>query len=165
VNQIFDSLAALPGVRVCGLITEDGVPVTLPGKPAEDGREFDIDAIAAIASQWFNEVSRELGAASWASPHTTELTAQHGSLVLMAVPRGVLVCLADRGLAIEEIRLSLSGAAARIQRQLRSMASSSSPVAGNSTTDPAAPLPKQAQDPAGETFAGGGDPGSRAQSS
>jgi len=165
VNQIFDSMAALPGVRVCGLITEDGVPVTLPGKSQEDGRQLDIDAIAAIASQWLNEVNRELGAASWSSPHTTELTAQHGSLVLMAVPRGVLVCLADRGLAVEEIRLSLSGAAARIQRQLRSMASGASTVAGNSTTDPAPALPKQAQDPTGETFAGGGDAGSRAQSS
>lgn len=165
MNQIFDSLAAIPGVRVCGLITADGVPVALPGKPGEDGRSVDIEAIAAIASQWFNEVSRELGAASWASPHAAELTAQHGSLVLMAIPRGVLVCLADRGLAVEDIRLSLSGAAARIQRQLRSMASSSTTVAGNSATDPAALLPKQAQDPAGETFAGGGDADLRAQSS
>jgi predicted regulator of Ras-like GTPase activity (Roadblock/LC7/MglB family) len=162
VNQIFDSLVALPGVRVCGLITEDGVPVTLPGKSDGSARPYDVDAIAAIASQWFNEVSRELGTASWSHPHTTELTAQHGSLVLMAVPRGVLVCLSDRGLAIEEIRLSLSGAAARIQRQLRSM---SSTVAGKSTTDPAPALPKQSLDPAGETLAGGGDAGSRAPSS
>lgn len=146
MNQIFEPLVALPGVRVAGLITEDGVPVTLPGKADGPGREVDLEAISAIATQWLGEVSRELGAASWSAPHSVELMAQHGSLVLMAVPRGVLLLLADRGLSVEEARLSLSGAAARIQRQLRSMSPASDSIATSSTTDPAPALPKQTGD-------------------
>lgn len=124
--ETLEPLARVPGVRLAALITPDGVPVAVPGVDAEHDetvaeREVDVDAIAAVASQWLAEVGRTVGALTWPAPARVVLAAARGTLVLMQSPGSVLVVLADAGIDHEELRLQMEGAAARIGRSLRSM--------------------------------------------
>jgi predicted regulator of Ras-like GTPase activity (Roadblock/LC7/MglB family) len=122
--EILEPLSRVPGVRVAALITPDGVPVAVPGVESEgEGaeRQVDVDAIAAVASQWLAEVGRTVAGLTWPAPERAVLAAARGTLVLMQSPGSVLVVLTDSGVDQEELRLQMEGAAARIGRSLRSL--------------------------------------------
>ncbi|MHC4263592.1 MAG: roadblock/LC7 domain-containing protein [Planctomycetota bacterium] len=120
--ETLESLACVHGVRMVALITPDGVPVAVPGADAGDrAGTGDVDAIAAVATQWMDEVGRTLGALTWPAPEHLVVTAARGNLVLMRSPGSVLVALTDTTIDQAELRLQMEGAAARIGRSLRSL--------------------------------------------
>ncbi|MEO0651647.1 MAG: hypothetical protein AAFZ65_13305, partial [Planctomycetota bacterium] len=128
MDESLEPLARVAGVRLAAMITPDGVPVAVPGVDAESnaegansGSDLDVDAIAAVATQWLSEVGRTLGALTWPAPERAVLAAARGTLVMMQSPGSVLVALCDPSIDHEELRLQMEGAAARIGRSLRSL--------------------------------------------
>jgi predicted regulator of Ras-like GTPase activity (Roadblock/LC7/MglB family) len=120
--EILEPLSQLPGVRYSGLVTSDGVPIFVPGaKAPTEGLDLDLDGLSALASQWYQDLSRQAGELSWDQPVRAVLCAVRGSLVMRQVRGGLLMALLDAGTSHEELRLPMDGAAARLQRVLRSM--------------------------------------------
>ena len=142
-------------------MTRDGVPVAVPGVDARndasegaDADAIDVDAAAAVATQWLSELSRTVAAMTWPNPERVVLTAARGCLVLVQSPGSVLMAITDASVDQEELRLHMDGAARRIGRALRGH---SAPVADERSDPPAAlpsersghPLNTPAQGPAG----------------
>ncbi len=120
--EILEPLARTPGVRLVGLVTVDGVPIAVPGRASEgETVEHDVDALAAIATAWLDEVTRTVGTLAWDAPRRLVLRAARGTLVLLGTRGAVLLAVLDSGVGPEELRLAMDGAVSRIQRTLRGM--------------------------------------------
>ncbi len=125
--EALQPLAELPGVRLVMLVTLDGVPVAVPGiedAGAEaDGMSFHgkNEALAAIASGWLGELTHSVAPLSWSAPKRVVMKAARGTLVMQKTKSAILVLILARGMAPEEVRLSMDGTIARIERSLRSM--------------------------------------------
>lgn len=115
-----ESLSRSPGVRLAALVTTDGVPVAVPGDESRAG-DVDVDAVAAVASHWLDELGRTLGGLTMAAPTHAVLSAARGTLLLMHSPGSVLIALADPSVDRVELRLQMEAAVARIGRSLRSL--------------------------------------------
>ena len=141
-----EMLAELPGVRHVMLVGDDGVPVASSGEgatsahfatgeaPADGeltaeeyvGSELGTeDVLAALATAFLTDLSLAVGQMSWKAPHRVVLRAARGTLVLQSMRGAVLLVLLARGLGAEELRLSMDGTIARIERTLRDMGGSS----------------------------------------
>jgi predicted regulator of Ras-like GTPase activity (Roadblock/LC7/MglB family) len=148
VNDVLEALAKVPGVRFTALVTEDGVPVAVPGRPrgldlakhtkGTDGAVDEIDGCAAVSVGWLDEVTRLVAALSWDSPHRVTLKAARGTMILLRTSGAVLVAVLEAGLDPEELKLSMDGVSARIQRVLRGMNRNSASDAGKEDEPPAA---------------------------
>ena len=141
--EILEPLAQIPGVRLVGLVTRDGVPVAVPGVECkdDDGPEtqvVDIDVAAAIATQWLSDVTRTVGALTWPNPERMVLSAARGCLVLVQSPGSVLMAITDTSVDQEELRLRMDGVARRIGRSLRG------PITGELTRRPDTEQPSPA---------------------
>jgi predicted regulator of Ras-like GTPase activity (Roadblock/LC7/MglB family) len=129
VIEILEPLSQIPGVRYAGLVTHDGVPIFVPGARAESAAAAqELDGLSALASQWFTELSRQAGELTWDAPVRAVMIALRGSLVLRQVKGGLLMALLDEDAAPEQLRLPMDGAAARLQRVLRSMGGQVEPL-------------------------------------
>jgi len=118
-------LTELPGVQLVMFVSEDGVPIAVPGQggphaldPIEDdgrglGRE---DAIAAVATGWLREIQQGVAQASWHEPQRIVLRGARGTLVMQRARGAVLLLLLSRGLAHEDVRLPMDATAARLDR-------------------------------------------------
>lgn len=137
MNELLEPLAALPGVLMTALVTEDGVPVVVPGR-GELGSEAadaahpyrDPDVLAALTASWMDELARSVGQLSWNTPERAVLRAARGTLLLLPTSGALLVAVIDRGLRPDELWLSLEGAAARVRRHLRGMGGRGSAASG-----------------------------------
>lgn len=126
--EILQPLSDIPGVRYAGIVTSDGVPILLPGAGGtlggEDGRlglSLDVNMLAALAYQWYEDLGQLTEELTWDRPARVVLKAARGTLVARTVSGGVLIALIDPGVGAESLRLPMEGAAARIDRNLRSM--------------------------------------------
>ena len=126
--EILQPLSQIPGVRYAGVVTVDGVPILLPGSGGalggEDGRvgdTMDVNALAAFAYQWFDELGSLAEELTWDRPSRVVMKSARGTLVARTVRGGILIALLDRGVGAEQLRLPMEGAAVRIQRNLKSM--------------------------------------------
>ena len=126
--EILQPLSDIPGVRYAGIVTSDGVPILLPGAGGtlggEDGQlglSLDINMLAAFAYQWYEDLGQLTEELTWDRSNRVVLKAARGTLVARAVSRGVLIALLEPGVGAESLRLPMEGAAARIDRNLRSM--------------------------------------------
>lgn len=143
--EILEPIARVPGVRVVGLVTVDGVPIAVPGLANEGGtKNHDVEALAAIATSWMDEVSRTVGSLSWDAPRRLVLRAARGTLVLLGTRGAVLIALLDSGVGPEELRLAMDGAVTRIQRTLKGMGKERDTAAQASRPDPLPALPRGA---------------------
>lgn len=150
MNEFLESLARLPGVRFTALVTEDGVPVAVPGWKHEldvkksrpqNGQDLDeVDGAAAVSIGWLDELTRCVAALSWESPERVVLRAARGTLVMLRTANSVLITVLDPGLDPEELKLPMDGVAARIQRALRGRGGASTPEAPTKS-EPQAPPP------------------------
>ncbi len=154
--EILDPLARTPGVRWVGLVTQDGVPIAVPGCSRADeeksGEELSPEAVAALATAWLDDSSRSLATLSWDAPRRVVMRAARGTLVMLATRGAVLMTVLDTGVGPEELRLPMDGVVARIQRTLRGMgreADRSAPAPHAERTPPALPggAPKHADAP------------------
>jgi predicted regulator of Ras-like GTPase activity (Roadblock/LC7/MglB family) len=127
--ELLEPLSRVPGVRLAALVTEDGVPVAvpgcagnldLPGGPSGTNGE-QIDGLAAGAIGWLSELTSACGGLSWRAPERVVLRAARGTLLMQRTAGAILLTILDPGLDPEELRLPMDGVAARIQRVLRGM--------------------------------------------
>jgi predicted regulator of Ras-like GTPase activity (Roadblock/LC7/MglB family) len=162
VNHALEMLAELPGVRHVMLVTEDGVPVAVPGgrsrySPRDpSASELDIegeeegdrsafgslsteDALAALAIGLLGDLSLAVGQMSWNEPTRVVLKAARGTLILQTMRGAVLLVLLARGMGAEETRLAMDGTIARIERSLRGMNEGSTFAQGE--REPPGPIP------------------------
>lgn len=174
MKELLEPLAKVPGVMISMLISEDGVPVAVPGQALDKLTSDDLkspfrdaDVLAALAASWMDELARSVGQLSWNTPKRVVLAAANGSLLMIPTSGAVLVVVIERGLRADELWLPMAGAAARIARHLRSMGRGMDldPIAkGNEQTNesdaapdgPNAPLPAKKQAESGA--ATGGEP-------
>jgi predicted regulator of Ras-like GTPase activity (Roadblock/LC7/MglB family) len=133
VIEMLDPLARTPGVRWVGLVTQDGVPIAVPGCARESGEagsdELEPEAVAALATAWMDDSTRSLATLSWDAPRRVVLRAARGTLVMLATRGAVLLAVLDSGVGPEELRLPMDGVVARIQRTLRGMGRETAPAA------------------------------------
>ena len=150
-------LTELPGVQLVMFVSEDGVPIAIPGRAAvaasaplvvegskERGRE---DAIAAVATGWLREIREALGQASLREPQRVVLRGTRGTLVMQRARGAVLLLLLVRGLAPEEVRLPMDATVARLTRTQR--AGTERPASQQSSTqvsDTPGPMPSASED-------------------
>ena len=122
--EIIEPLARVPGVRMAALVTEDGVPVAVPGRHAAEaglsaGAALDENALAALSAGWLAELTRAVGGLSWGSPRRVVLRAARGTLLILRASGAVLLVVLEGGLGPEELWLPMEGVAARIRRVVR----------------------------------------------
>lgn len=130
MKQILDPLAVVPGVRRVMLFSHEGVPIaTVEAKGEKGGRDGesrtwsdsaeDSSAFAGLAAGWMSEVGRAIDPLSWSAPPRIVLEASRGTLILLVLERAILSVEIERGVAPEELRLSMEAAAARFHRLQR----------------------------------------------
>jgi predicted regulator of Ras-like GTPase activity (Roadblock/LC7/MglB family) len=150
VKDVLEPLALIPGVRLAGLISSDGVPIAVidgVGRRNETPTERDpsdelddLHAFAGIAAGWLGDVTRSVGQLAWAPPRRLVLHGTRGTLVLQHGPGAVVLVVLEQGVTAEELRVPMEGAIARIQRLLRTMGDANDPVP-SAVVDPPGVLP------------------------
>ena len=166
--EVLDPLASQPGVILAALISDDGVPVAVPGTKVDSGSEAgalsDSDALAAMCAGWLDELTDSMSLLSCDAPRRVVLRAARGSLLLLRTSGAVLLVVLEPGLGPEELWLPMEGVAARIQRILRGMGEAAVPETIGDL-EPPSPLPKRADTTVSESPANslekglsGGDP-------
>jgi len=138
------------------LVSPDGVPIAVPGSdkhsPTDDAEALDHgalgreDALAAIAAGWVNELEQAVAPLSWNPPGRIVLKAARGTLVMQQMRGATLLVILARGLDPEQVRLSMDGAVARIERSVRNMGSAGAPSAADNhfpsqSPEPPGPMP------------------------
>jgi predicted regulator of Ras-like GTPase activity (Roadblock/LC7/MglB family) len=127
VKAAIAPLAALPGVALAMLVSQDGVPIVMPGShKLEDATQRnsethfdDAEALAALAAGWISDISRAAAPISWNPPRYLVLRAARGSLLAMQVPRARIIVVLGPGMRPADFRLPMEAAAARMERGLR----------------------------------------------
>jgi predicted regulator of Ras-like GTPase activity (Roadblock/LC7/MglB family) len=153
VIEALQPLAAIPGVSLVMFLTQDGVPISIPGSAsrahgadAGSGDELDErtrdEALAAVAAHWHSELGRAVGPLSWSPPSRAVLKTARGTLVLHETRGALLLVLLARGVDSEEVRLAMGGTVARIERTLRGTNEEETALAEElgSVDEPPAPL-------------------------
>ena len=145
--EILEPISSIPGVRMAGLVTNDGVPIVAPGTSTEEANQanatIDIQAMSAFAVQYFDELSRLTGELTWGRPNSVVVRGARGTLIVRTIRGGVLLALLDSGVSADQLRLPMDGAAMRIARVLSSMGGNVAPMKMPSPTlnQPRAALP------------------------
>ena len=151
-----EPLSKIPGVELVLLVTVDGVPIAFvesesnptenedPGELAGMGR---VEAFAAFGTNWCNELRLATAPLSWSEPDRVVMRCTRGAVVMRRTRRAILLILLARGVAPEDVRLSMDGAVCRIERALRTMGGATSTIAEPSTDEaPQAALPTEELD-------------------
>jgi len=167
--EVLDPLATQPGVILAALISDDGVPVAVPGTKVDSSSSegcalSDADALAAMCAGWLDELNDSMTLLSCDAPRRVVLRAARGSLLLLRTSGAVLLVVLEPGLGPDELWLPMEGVAARIQRILRGMGETAVAETINDL-EPPSPLPKRAGTTATESpmtslekRSSGGDP-------
>lgn len=132
-------LTELAGVQLVMFVSEDGVPIAVPGNRSDQGPGAPgpldatgpggivddskdlgrVDAIAAVATGWMREIRDGLGQASLREPQRIVLRGARGALVMQRARGAVLLLLLSRGLTPEDVRLPMDATVARLNRKQR----------------------------------------------
>jgi predicted regulator of Ras-like GTPase activity (Roadblock/LC7/MglB family) len=139
-----EPLARLPGVEFVQLISHDGVPIAHvrgSGDPADE------ESLAALAAAWLNDIRQSVAPLGWDVPERACLRAARGTLVLRRSESACLVVCLGREASPDDVRLSMDGTLARIERMKHARSSSLSDTASH----PPAAIPyRQGSAPAEE---------------
>jgi predicted regulator of Ras-like GTPase activity (Roadblock/LC7/MglB family) len=144
VIAFLEPLSRLPGVEFVLLISHDGVPIAHASVSGDSGRD---DGLAALAASWLNDVGQAVAPLGWHAPERICLRAARGTLVLRHSESACLVVCLGRETSPEDVRLSMDGTLARIERarHSRRQPSGSStavqPSGSVEALDPPAPIP------------------------
>lgn len=135
--QFLQTLSRLPGVEFVLLISHDGVPIAhARGTDDSVGQ----DSLAALTASWLSEIGQAVAPLGWHAPERAYLRAARGTLVLRRSESACLVVCLGRETSPEDVRLSMDGTLARIERARQGRAQAAAPAqsAGPSTEPPAA---------------------------
>jgi predicted regulator of Ras-like GTPase activity (Roadblock/LC7/MglB family) len=127
VKDVLDPLTRIPGVRLVLLISEDGVPIaSASGEGSRMSDESDhaqtaeeIEIFCGLAAGWFGEVHRAVDPLAWDRPDRISMRCARGTLVMQDCERVILTVLLHRGVVIDELRLPMGSAIARLERNRR----------------------------------------------
>lgn len=108
-----ESLGRLPGVEFVLLISHDGVPIAHVSRSADPIHE---ESLAALAAAWLNDIGAAVAPLGWHAPVRACLRAARGTLVVRRSESACLVVCLGRETSPEDVRLSMDGALARIER-------------------------------------------------
>ena len=137
---LLEPLARLPGVEFVLLISHDGVPIAHVTRSADPIHE---ESLAALAAAWLNDIGAAVAPLGWHSPVRACLRAARGTLVLRRSESACLVVCLGRETSPEDVRLSMDGTLARIERAKH----------GRGGAQPPAPIPyRQGSAPAEESL-------------
>jgi predicted regulator of Ras-like GTPase activity (Roadblock/LC7/MglB family) len=140
-----ESLSRLPGVEFVLLISNDGVPIAHAGGTSESARE---ESLAALAAAWLNEVGQAVAPLGWRAPERICLRAARGTLVLRHTESASLLVCLGRETSPEDVRLSMDGTLARIERARTGRATAeSAPLRARAVSEPDGPIPYRADAP------------------
>ena len=92
-----------PGVILAALISDDGVPVAVPGTKVDSAESercvlSDSDALAAMCAGWLDELNDSMALLSCDGPRRVVLRAARGSLLLLRTSGAVLLVVLEPGL-------------------------------------------------------------------
>jgi predicted regulator of Ras-like GTPase activity (Roadblock/LC7/MglB family) len=113
VIAFLEPLARLPGVEFVLLISHDGVPIAHARGTGESSHE---ESLAALAASWLNDLGHAVAPLGWHAPERACLRGARGTLVLRRSESACLVVCLGRETAPEDVRLSMDGTLARIER-------------------------------------------------
>ncbi|MCA8981670.1 MAG: roadblock/LC7 domain-containing protein [Planctomycetes bacterium] len=127
MKDVLDPLTRIPGVRLALLISEDGVPIASakgdPGRSAEEADRAEtaeeLEAFCGLAAGWYGELHRAVDPLAWNRPKRISMRCARGTLVMQDCERVILTVLLHRGVVIDELRLPLGSAIARLERNRR----------------------------------------------
>lgn len=108
-----EPLSRLPGVEFVLLVSHDGVPIAHASASSETVRD---ESLAALAAAWLNDVGQAVAPLGWHAPERICLRAARGTLVLRHSESACLVVCLGRETSPEDVRLSMDGTLARIER-------------------------------------------------
>jgi len=150
MKWVLDPLVATPGVRLALLATQDGVPIAWRGNlrgPGDARDAEELAGIAALAAGWIEELGASVGAMTWTAPDRIEMCAS-GALMIAARARGaLLLVVAERGVAPEDLCLPVDAAVARLERG-SDRAHAPAPAPRRDLDNAPGLLPSHPQDPA-----------------
>jgi len=130
VIALLEPLARMPGVEFVLLISHDGVPIAHVHRAADPIHE---DSLAALAAAWLNDIGAAVAPLGWHAPVRACLRAARGTLVLRRSESACLVVCLGRETSPEDVRLSMDGTLARIERAKHGR--------GQAASLPPAPIP------------------------
>lgn len=132
-----EPLSRLPGVEFVLLISHDGVPIAhAVGGGAASLQE---DSLSALTASWLNDVGHAVAPLGWHAPVRACLRGARGTLVLRRSENACLVVCLGREAAPEDVRLSMDGTLARIERARTGRGQAGSIVAAATLEEPAEP--------------------------
>jgi len=151
VIQVLEPLAELPGVQLVMLVTQDGVPIAVPGRRATQEER---DAVAETAKEnvlaahsvgWFREIAAAVAPLSWDEPARAILLCARGVLIVSHARNAILVVLLARGSSPEDVQIAIDGTIRRIERNTRGSAQLAEPAndPSNPQAQPPSPLPSK----------------------
>ena len=108
-----EPLARLPGVEFVLLISHDGVPIAHVHGSSDAVHE---ESLAALAAAWLNEIGQAVAPLGWHSPERACLRGARGTLVIRRSESACLVVCLGRETSPEDVRLSMDGTLARLER-------------------------------------------------
>ena len=149
--EILEPLCALPGVDLSMLVTPDGVQIaSCRSARSNSTSEYEAmgavgneDALAALAVGWANELKLSTAPLSWEEPTRIVLRCARGSLVMRSMRGAILMLVLERTATPEDVRLSMDGTVARIERSLRGTDDAEVPSRNQSSSDPPGPIPSK----------------------
>jgi predicted regulator of Ras-like GTPase activity (Roadblock/LC7/MglB family) len=149
VIAVLEPLARMPGVEFVLLISHDGVPIAHVKGSVDLPHE---ESLAALAAAWLNDIGQAVAPLGWHAPERACLRAARGTLVLRRSESACLVVCLGREASPEDVRLSMDGTLARIERARHGRAN---PDRAHAPSEPAlqppAPIPyRQGSTPAEE---------------
>ena len=127
MKDVLDPLIRIPGVRLALLISEDGVPIaSAKGDGGRSSEEADraetaeeLEAFCGLAAGWYGELHRAVDPLAWDRPNRISMRCARGTLVMQDCERVILTVLLHRGVVIDELRLPMGSAIARLERNRR----------------------------------------------
>lgn len=127
MKDVLDPLTRIPGVRLALLIAEDGVPIaSARGATSRTAEETDrtetaeeLEAFCGLAAGWYGELHRAVDPLAWDRPNRISMRCARGTLVMQDCERVILTVLLHRGVVIDELRLPMGAAIARLERNRR----------------------------------------------
>ena len=133
---LLEPLARMPGVEFVLLISHDGVPIAHVRSNGDSTHE---ESLAALAAAWLNDIRQSVAPLGWHVPERACLRAARGTLVLRRSESACLVVCLGREASPEDVRLSMDGTLARIERGRLARTSGLADTASH----PQAPIPSR----------------------
>ncbi|MFT7679042.1 MAG: putative regulator of Ras-like GTPase activity (Roadblock/LC7/MglB family) [Planctomycetota bacterium] len=150
MREVLEPLALIPGVCLTAMISPDGVPIASLAGQSDRGaggstiaaidNDGELGNMAAQVAGWVADVDRAVGQLAWEGAERLVLRGSQASIIVQRGPNAFLLVWLESNMGTDELRVPMDGAIARMQRLLRSVGTTNTPI--GATPSPPGPLPK-----------------------